>query len=264
MSGFDENLGRKLQQQYMSPSVVARRRAALDLLGLHSGQVGLDIGTGPGFLACGLAERVGSAGQVMGIDTSVAMLDFACHRAKQMGVAKWTEFREADATALPIPDASFDGAVAIQVFEFVPDIEQAVLEAHRVLRPGGRLIVIDSDWATLVWNTEDDALMTRMRQALLHAGHFAHPTLPRRFSHLLQRAGFDEIVVTPSLIFETKFDADAYSYYLLEIATNLACGHLDFTSLDADAFIVDVKNQVADGEYWFSLNQYMFMANKRA
>lgn len=262
MTAFDENLARKLEQMYLAPSVVARRRSALDVLDLHPGQSGLDIGTGPGFLACEMAERVGSAGRVAAIDASAAVLDFARRRGEQVGVAKWTDFQEADAAALPFPDASFDGAIALQVFEFVPEVEQALREAHRVLRPGGRLVAIDSDWTTLVWHTDDGDLMTRMRQALLHAGHFADSTLPRKLSPFLRRAGFDNVMVTPVPLLETRFDTESYSYHALDIITNLARDHEGFTSEHADALIADVKKQAADDRYWFSLSQYLFVANK--
>ena len=52
--------------------------------------------------------------------------------------------------ALPFPDASLDFVVAIQVYEYVPDIDRALAECVRILRPGGRLAIVDTDWDTFV------------------------------------------------------------------------------------------------------------------
>ena len=58
---------------------------------------------------------------------------------------------------------SFDMALAIQVYEYVPDISQALKELVRVLSPGGRALVVGNDWESAVWTSRDDA---RMRQVL--------------------------------------------------------------------------------------------------
>jgi SAM-dependent methyltransferase len=74
-------------------------------------------------------------------------------------------FRVADATALPFPDASFDGAVSVQVFEYVKDIAAALSEVYRVLRPGGRAVIVDTDWDSIAWNASDRVLMQRVLRA---------------------------------------------------------------------------------------------------
>jgi ubiquinone/menaquinone biosynthesis C-methylase UbiE len=79
--------------------------------------------------------------QLTGIEWSPAMLDIARHRAGQLG--RTAELREADAQALPFPDASFDTVVCTLGLCAIPDDRQAVAEMIRVLRPGGRLLLLD-------------------------------------------------------------------------------------------------------------------------
>jgi ubiquinone/menaquinone biosynthesis C-methylase UbiE len=62
----------------------------------------------------------------------------------------WVELRTADARKLPYPDASFDAAVSTQVYEYVAHILAALAELHRVLRAGGRAVILDSDYGSLL------------------------------------------------------------------------------------------------------------------
>ena len=74
MLTFDAEVGRKLEAMYSTSDVAARRRAALEAVQLEPGEYGLDIGPGPGFLTCELAQRVGRAGRVAAVDNNPAML----------------------------------------------------------------------------------------------------------------------------------------------------------------------------------------------
>ncbi len=79
--------------------------------------------------------------QLTGIDLSPAMLGIARHRAEQLGRA--VDLREADALALPFPDASFDTVVCTFSLCAIPDERRAVSEMNRVLRLGGILLLAD-------------------------------------------------------------------------------------------------------------------------
>ncbi|MCJ2067879.1 class I SAM-dependent methyltransferase [Methylobacterium sp. J-030] len=99
-----------------------------------SGKRILDIGCGPGTLAKRLSED-GAA--VTGIDPGAAALEQA--RAAAPGV----RFESASGEALPFPDGSFDGAVLLNALHHVPDPAAALIEAARVLVPGGCVVVVE-------------------------------------------------------------------------------------------------------------------------
>lgn len=122
-------------------AVEAALLALLPEAGLAEQGIGrlLDIGTGTGRLLELLAPRVRSA---IGVDASKAMLALARARLAR-ALCSQCAVRLADMYRLPFPDASFDVAVVQMVLHYAEDPAQVVAEAARVLRPGGRLVVVD-------------------------------------------------------------------------------------------------------------------------
>ncbi|MGB9662687.1 MAG: class I SAM-dependent methyltransferase [Moorellaceae bacterium] len=96
----------------------------------------LDIGCGTGNFSLELARR---GVEVTGVDISEAMLAKAREKAVREGLN--IEFLHADARQLPFEDESFDAVVSVTALEFVPDLREALQEAYRVLKVGGRLVV---------------------------------------------------------------------------------------------------------------------------
>lgn len=113
------------------------RERAADLARLEPGARALDIATGTGDLAIELRRRVGSAGEVVGVDFSERMLEIARAKAPEV------RFETANALALPFADASFDAAtVGFGVRNF-SDLARGLAEMVRVVRPGGRVVVLE-------------------------------------------------------------------------------------------------------------------------
>ncbi|HYB23442.1 MAG TPA: ubiquinone/menaquinone biosynthesis methyltransferase, partial [Solirubrobacteraceae bacterium] len=121
------------------------RERAADLAHVGPGSRVLDVATGTGDLAIELARRVAGGGEVLGVDFSEAMLDRARHKAagpSAPGLVR-PRFEWADATALPYPDHSFDAAtVGFGVRNF-DDLAGGLAEMVRVVRPGGRVVVLE-------------------------------------------------------------------------------------------------------------------------
>jgi len=103
----------------------------------------LDIATGTGDLAFELARYVGKEGQVVGLDFVEEMLVRARAKAKANGLADVCEFIQGNALDLPFPDGSFDAATIAFGLRNVTDRERCLREMRRVVRPGGRVLVLE-------------------------------------------------------------------------------------------------------------------------
>jgi len=254
---FDDEQARAIETVYSTADVVAQRRAVLEALALRPGERVLDIGVGPGYLACQMAEVVGAGGLVRGVDPSPSMLAIAGRRRPGAGAAP-VELADGDATALPFPDASFDAAVSTQVYEYVADMPAALAEARRVLAPGGRLLVLDTDWDSVVWRSGDDARMARVLEAW--DAHLVHRDLPRRLPSLLQAAGFTLAHADVVSILNIGYERETYSGGMLEVIARFVAGRGGLSPAEAEAWAADLRGMGPD--YFFSLGRFLFVATR--
>ncbi len=183
---FDEATSRRVEAINTTPDVSGQRQVVRTVLGLRPGEDVLDIGSGPGFLASEMSAEVGPGGSVTGVDPSPSMLSIARGRPRAADAVP-VEFSAGEATALPCAAGAFDAVTSTQAYEYVENVPAALAEARRVLRAGGRLLVLDTDWDPIVWRSTDDG---RMRSVLAAWDrHLADPYLPRRLTGLLGEAG---------------------------------------------------------------------------
>ena len=169
------------------------RRRAVERAELTAGESALDVCCGTGDLAFELARRVGTSGRVVGCDFSERMLELARAKEEQLRLGRGgagaeangagslgpVEFEWADALDLPYADASFDAVTVGFGVRNLSDLEAGLGELVRVLRPGGRLVILE---------------ITRPRR----------PPLSSFFS-----LWFDRVV---PLLGSLAGDSDAYSY----------------------------------------------------
>ncbi|MDN3920308.1 class I SAM-dependent methyltransferase [Roseateles violae] len=116
------------------------QRELLALAAPAASEAVLDVACGPGAMAAAAARAVGSAGRVLGIDLSEAMVQAASRHAAELGLDQ-ASFARMDAERLALPDASFDLALCSLGLMYLPDPEAGLRELCRVLRPGGRAVL---------------------------------------------------------------------------------------------------------------------------
>lgn len=164
----------RLRVEYYGPGVT--EAAMLGLLPSH--WTVADLGCGTGQVAAALAPCVA---RVIGVDRSAEMLEAAAARTR--GLAN-VELRRGELESLPLDDACCDAAVLVLVLAYVSDPAPALSQAARILRPGGRLVILD-----LLRHDRDD-----FRRLM---GQVAAGFDPADLSRLLSDAGFARVRSRP-------------------------------------------------------------------
>ena len=186
-------LARLLEIRGRGTDQVAVRNAYLDELHIGSGARVLDAGCGPGVVTREVARRVGQSGRVIGLGSSPTMLTVAREIAEQEGVQEPIEFRIGDVRNLPFDTAGFDVVLAITALSHSTGAEEAIPGMFRVLRPGGRIGILDLDTTSWVISRPDRELTLRI--VAMGATIATDGWLARRLPELLQAAGFDDVRV---------------------------------------------------------------------
>ena len=159
------------------------RRATVELAGIQPGERVLEVGCGTGDVALAARERAGASGAAYGIDPSAEMIAVARDKAARAGLA--VDFQVGVIEALAFPDASFDVVLSSLMMHHLPgDLKQrGLVEIVRVLKPGGRLLIVDFKRPTTRWASTMNRLVFHgtLREGL--------PNLPA----LLHEAGFTQV-----------------------------------------------------------------------
>jgi demethylmenaquinone methyltransferase/2-methoxy-6-polyprenyl-1,4-benzoquinol methylase len=132
---------------------------------LPEGSQGLDVGCGVGLYALWLAQAVGPRGRVVGIEPSGERVEAARALVGDALPASRLEFREGDGLKIDAPDASFDWVWCGDVLHHVQETGRALAEFARVVRPGGRIIIKESQLLHGVFLPGHPGLERRIRQA---------------------------------------------------------------------------------------------------
>ena len=193
------------------PAAVGLRARSYELLGDITGQTVVDAGCGGGRAVAELAER---GARAVGVDVDPEMIAVARER--------WPagEFHVGDTRELPLETGACAGYRADKVLHMLADPARAVAEARRVLAPGGRVVLVGSDWDTIVIDSDEPETTRRLVHA--KADSFPSPRVARRHRNLLLDAGFTDLVVEVHTIVLTDDTALALLHRITEEQSWLA------------------------------------------
>ncbi|MFD0916338.1 methyltransferase domain-containing protein [Pseudahrensia aquimaris] len=253
-SAYDATLAQKQAIVAASQDMRRQRQTMIEHLAPKAGEAILEVGCGNGDLTREIANLIGPNGTMVAVDPSSAMIEQASSAAPPARCI------EASAVELPFEDNAFDAVIAAQVYCFVPDLKTAVAEAMRVLTPGGRLVILDSDWRSMRWTTGSEAAFARADRIV--RAHYAHSDVPEQLPHLLADQGFGNIEQTVFTIENHRSDPDTYSASIndsVETALETVSKYPEYLLSEWQAARAEI---IAAGKFHFRLDRIITKAVK--
>lgn len=239
----------RLRQMNETPSEQHANRRWLALLAPNAGERVLDVGAGIGEMSVGLAQRVGAQGTVVALDRSPALLQQTRALADQTHCSGTVIIASGDACGLPYASGRFDAVFCRRLLLHLPEPEQALAEMRRVLRPGGRLLCVETDWETLAVHPGDPKLTRQIRQA--NVARQVDGRIGGRLVPLLRSAGMRAVSAVPLVTLDVTGDWLPFLRSRLEVAA--AAGVPEHA---LSAWWRQIEAAARTGCYQFSFTQF--------
>ena len=257
MEPYDKKTAELIERSYQTPEIVNQRLRTLAALALAHGESVLDAGCGTGLLLEQEALAVGGKGRAEGVDFSDAMLAHArgrCARLEQV------RLQQGSIETLPFEDASFDAVSCTQTLLYVEDMDKALREIHRVLKPSGRIAIIETDWSGAIINSLDQAMTDKIFDAWSLA--VVNPNLPRRLGAILRRIGFGAQRVEAIPVLNASYSEHSFSANMLQNFADAAVKQSVITTAESKTWRQGVDNLIQRDEYFFCVNRSLFSTVK--
>jgi arsenite methyltransferase len=138
----------------------------------------------------------------------------------------------------------------VQVLEYMSDVGKALEEVRRVLRPGGRLINLATNWSSAVWHSRQPE---RMKRVLAEwAAHAPHLDLPAILAAELRKAGLQPLRQRPVPVLNMSYNENSFSYWVAKMIARFVAGRGAVTRDEADAWLAEFNVLETEAEYFFS------------
>ncbi|CAN5424783.1 hypothetical protein BH10ACT2_BH10ACT2_12450 [soil metagenome] len=234
-----------------------------DQLGLTAGQRLLDVGCGLGEAALALAQDLGDGGEVVGVDASAEMIRAA--RARASTAKCRTRFIVGDACALDEPDASFDVVRSERTLQWLADPVAAVAEMGRVVRAGGRISLIDTDWSTFAIDVGDDDLAARVRAAL-RTERGRPSNIGSRLADLLRDAGLAPVAEAEATHTWNSWNPNTSPapdgcFSMQSLADDLVTAD-QLAPADRDRFVATIREAALRDQFKMTLTMYAAVGSR--
>jgi len=254
VAGDAEQLALVLDRQATAPGVQRLRAWAREALRPLPGERVVDVGSGTGDELQALGTLVGPSGSAVGVEPNPGLRAEASRRAGESGSA--ARFVAGDAYALPFDESTVDVMRCERVFQHLDHPERAAAEIARVLRPGGRVALIDSDWGTAIMHPGDPAVIDAMARFLLD--RYPNPYSGRRLAGQLSAAGLEITDRGSQALIQTPESFDA----MMRTMTTLAVTAGAISEAQRDQLHADLEDGASRGDFHFSATMFGVLATK--
>lgn len=224
----------------------------------------LDVGCGEGSLSRELAKTLGAEGKVIGLDISLDLLELAREATSGSNI----EYVEGTAATLEFDDESFDIVLSSNALKFLTplDLNSAMSEMMRVLRPGGTLLIADSDDRAITFSATNERLGEKIVSAY---ARFGDPFFGRKLIGLCRLSGLEDLRVDAITVFETEFDESSAGRAMadnireeLQKTREPASGIRTFSEAETSEWYEDLMEKDKAGTYFWSYTKYVCVGKK--
>ncbi|WP_373862585.1 methyltransferase domain-containing protein [Nocardia lijiangensis] len=237
------------------PGIRRLRTWAHEALALQPGEHVVDVGSGTGSEVLAFADEVGPTGEAVGVEPDPHLLASAERRATQL--SSHAKFHSGDAYGIPFGAGTFDAALCERVFQHLTAPGRAANEIARVLRPGGRVVVVDVDWDTAIVHPGDRQVVRQVLDTLVSAT--TNPLSGRRLPGLLTQAGLviDE-VGSHALVQDRSVGPGS----LVTRISAMAVARGSITEAQRDRLLADLERGADSGDIHLSVTMFAVLAHK--
>lgn len=244
-----------LDKQADMPGIQRLRSWAYDVLAVQAGERALDVGSGTGSEVQRLAELVGDAGEAIGLEPNPGMRAVAVRRADE--ARSRATYVDGNASALPFESDSFDVVRSERVFQHLVEPEAAAAEIARVLRPGGRVTLIDSDWATTILHPADPEVVRLLTENMF--ARSANPFCGRKLAGQLVSTGLVVDDIGSQALIQP---AEASTGPIVEMMATQAVADGVISDAQATQLRADLTAGSQRGDFHMSVTMFAVLAHK--
>jgi len=253
---FDEKTAQQLSMIYQTEDIKEMQRQYRAWFDPKPGERILDVGCGTGVNVLAISKLVGTAGKVVGIDNSPAMLAIARDKASAENI----EYRLMAVEEVDFADNSFDGVVCTQVLGYVADPVPVIRSLLRVVKPTGRVFVAETDWDSLAYSIPDKELQRKV--TLSFTDHHGDGWVGRRLYPLCRQAGAAEIELHPYVIHNAEYSIRKYGGPLSYVIRDYLLRSQKCTEEEVKRWLQLLSDAFDDHSYFFSLNRFVCILRK--
>jgi 2-amino-4-hydroxy-6-hydroxymethyldihydropteridine diphosphokinase len=244
------NMAAFLEERSHSPDSVIVNQALVTVLAPLPGERLLEVGSGTGVLCRLIAPRLLPGGNITGMDISAEFARHAQRYAEEAGLVQAITFETGNAESLPYADGSFDGSFAARILLHAADPGIIVHQLARVVRPGGRVVLMDWDFETVAVDHPDRAL-TRL---LLHwrtDNHGGDNWSGRQLWRRAVQEGLTNLEITP-VVTVARSEQDGLTQSLWR-AAEVARNGGGISAKEYDTWTEKLNQRLAEGTFFASI-----------
>jgi ubiquinone/menaquinone biosynthesis C-methylase UbiE len=246
-----------LEERSHTPDTLEVNQKLCECIDPQPGERLLEVGSGSGILCRMLAPQLQPGGCMLGVDISPEMAAEARKYTLIEGSNRGIAFQTSTAELLPFPNASLDGAIAARLLLHVANPEAVICEMKRVVKPGGRVIVMDWDFDTVAVDHPDRELTRRLLQ-WRSDHHGGNNWSGRQLWRCMYNAGLHDLSVHP-WVTVAHFETDGLTQSLWR-AAEVACVGGAISPTEQEAWTKELKNRIQAGTFFASIVYFIVKA----